>query len=222
MLHLDEVELNASGEGTQPWDRWPEESTTDYARFCDYLLMGPRRTVRAAAIKSYARECPDLVGTELAPVHPYSSKYYALKRDLRWLDRAAAYDAELMRVRLQRYREAMTDFREREFEAAEQLLRRAMEMLNFPLVEEYEEEVVGEDGQVTVVRHVEPVRWNLRDAATLAEAASTLARRAAGAVGEEAQAPNHRSQSLLDMLTGKRRARVAIAVELEEEGEVHE
>lgn len=154
----------------QLWDRKPEESAKAYAAFTVYRDLGPSRTLRAAA-KALQR------GRSL--LDHWSARYG-------WVVRAEAYDAQQRAIAQAAYEQGLRDEaarwarrqneqRDEEWGMARALMGKAGAMLRFPLATARQEE--DEEGRVITI--VNPAKWSMRDAATMAQAAATLARLAA-------------------------------------------
>lgn len=151
------------------WDRQPEESAKAYAAFTVYRDMGVGRSIRATA-KAIAKSARLL--------KEWSARH-------QWVSRADAYDAAQraiaqagyeagMRAEAERWALRQNEQRDGEWEMARALMSKAGAMLRFPLATATTEEV---DGKVVTI--VQPTRWSMRDAATMAEVAAKLARLAA-------------------------------------------
>ena len=77
-----------------PADRLPRETRRAYQAFCDYLAIGPARSMRDL-IARYRRE----VGTPPPTLHLSRISYWAEK--WHWRNRCAAWDAENQRRQLE-------------------------------------------------------------------------------------------------------------------------
>jgi hypothetical protein len=218
MIHSQEgVEFDATGDGIEAWHRLPQETSLTYHRFVDFCLMGPARAVRPCYFISWHRENPnppDGVG----PLKEVSREYYNLQKEFDWKGRAAKYDTIVIAASIARQRERVNAFRDRQFEIAEKLLERSAEMIDFPLVKTTIVEEYDEDGNAIAVTQISPTKWTLRDAATLADAASSLMKKSIGDYGkEDVKKLPGATKSILNLLSGKKRARVAIEIDVEDD-----
>lgn len=149
----------------QPWERQPGESARAYEAARLYFEMGPGRSLVAVGQK---------VGKSRGLIERWSARWS-------WRERAAGYDHHMAMTEMEARRRAIaedaerwahrqSELREQEWETSRALIRRAQEMLAFPLV------TLIEDEGSTIIQ---PARWSLRDVATFCELASKLARTAA-------------------------------------------
>ena len=153
-----------------PLARLPDEPASAHQALIDYEAMGQGRSLDALA-KHY-RACTTAVPSrQVVTLKNWSSRY-------NWQDRLAlAHDARIARERQAREavwaarREAI---REESFSLAEQLRKRALELL----AQEFaEEQVIKRNGiEITVLRP----KWSMKDIATFAETYDKLARLSAG------------------------------------------
>lgn len=142
------------------WDRLPGESDKAFAAARKYFEAGAGRSIRGvAADANQARQFAK-----------WSARF-------EWVQRAAAFDAHLAQTAdraLERELERtapdwaarLERLRERAWTLSSSLLDRAELMLQFPLTQVEEREVLG--GK-TIIRIIKPVRFNMRTAASLVE-----------------------------------------------------
>lgn len=98
----------------KPWERLDGESAKAYEAFCTYLEMGEKRSLRAVnqkLLKSYT-----IIGRW--------SRTYA------WVDRAAAYDADLRRQAYEAARKETQKMQTRQIETAIIFQKKALEALD--------------------------------------------------------------------------------------------
>ena len=159
------------------WDQQPTEPTLWYDRFWKWL-HDPRRSM--LAVYNGERGRAGKSGTESAP-GPWTKAAERWK----WAERGRAWD-DYEHERLDAEWEAKRkQFRDMEWSTAQALIEKAKQMLVFPLASTTREQEVEEPGgKVRNVTTVNPARWNLRDAALMAETASKLARLATGQATE--------------------------------------
>jgi len=159
------------------WDQQPGEPTLWYERFWKWL-HDPRRSMLAV----YNGE-RTLAGKSMMSSVP--GPWPGSARKWKWNARAQAWD-DYEHERLDEEWEAKRkQFREVEWATAQALIEKAKQMLVFPLASTTREQEVEEPGgKVRNVTTVNPARWNLRDAALMAETASKLARLATGQATE--------------------------------------
>lgn len=164
------------GNKVQPWERQDGESVKAYKAFCIYRDMGQDRTIRRAH-EVYA----DLDENTIREAPPYFLKW---SRKFKWVHRVGQYEDHMERIAREaeeravegvstKWAQRLEAMREQEWNLAESLMERALEMLSFPLVRTKE----SVDGKTI---EVYPVDWKLSDVATLAKTASMLGRMAAG------------------------------------------
>lgn len=129
---------------TPIWERQTDESSKHYAWFYEFLMLDSERSMLGAY-----RNTLKARGSARNPATVPSS-WREVARQRQWKERAAAYDEEQLRVADIEYSERRLKLRGRAMDAAEEMLERAMEMLQFPLME-----VVSVDGK-TIIK---PARW---------------------------------------------------------------
>ena len=141
------------------WHRREGESGPAYEALRLYLDLGASRSLRAVGQK---------LGKSRALIDRWSSCWD-------WSERAASYDAFLyVQAEVAKEKALKSEaekWARRQLEAADQLFEKAQAMLEWPLARR-----VTKDGQTII----EPVRWGMRDAGTLADTAIKLARLALG------------------------------------------
>jgi hypothetical protein len=152
------------------WDQQPGEPTLWYDRFWKWL-HDPRRSLLGVynAEREKARKRP-------AQTSPGAWREAVVKWN--WEARAHAWDDYEHERLEEEWETRRKQLREVEWVTAQALIEKAKQMLVFPLASTTREQV-EEGGKMVTVTTVNPARWNLRDAATLAETASKLARLAA-------------------------------------------
>ena len=96
------------------WERMDGESAKAFAAFCAYLELGDERSVRA-------------VGQKLDKSRTQIGKWSAA---FKWVERAAAYDAEQWRAEREREQRDARKMRKRQLEAAEAYQQKAMDAFN--------------------------------------------------------------------------------------------
>lgn len=162
-----------------PWYPLDDEPAVEYLYFKAFLDMGPTRTTRAVS---------SIVGVGTAILN-------GLARTNEWEKRSDAYDKHILdiefrareeQVRLQGadWESRRSEIRERAFTNSNSLIEKAIEMLGFPLesvTETYQDIVVEGTNQINRIVNItkSPVKWSMRDAATLLKTANELQRLAA-------------------------------------------
>jgi hypothetical protein len=158
-----------------PWLRLRGESRQAYAAFRVFLELGRERSVIEAFRQSKGNE---------RATQP-SGCWNKWRSRWNWEERAAAYDEHLDRVAqrdLERQLGEMNEIwlrREREqreqlWAKGEELIKRAEQILQWPLEEVTKEVRSGADGETVTVMTVMPARWRLRDAAYILKVAMDL------------------------------------------------
>lgn len=100
----------------EPWERQPNESDRAFAAFKVYAEMGP-------AVRSFRK-------VAAATGSPKSrNKINAWAKDFSWVERARAYDNELMRVSVEERREAIREMNKRHILLAQSLQKKAVQAL---------------------------------------------------------------------------------------------
>ncbi len=168
----------------RPWERLPKETKIQYAAFKAFIALDPaRRSVFEASIAGGANLGPYKLKHRQPP-----TRWSKWSRDNQWHARATSWDAYVDELELEERRKALEDSagvwadrrrdqRDKEWDVSQDLVRKAQDMLAWPL-----EEVVTvdkyEDGREKTII-IRPTKWNLRDAAAFIETADKLARLAA-------------------------------------------
>lgn len=168
------------------WERQPGETDLAFARFAAYRDLGEARNHKGVAIQFN-------VGVNMIA---------ALSRRWGWADRIRCLDHNLEARRqaafdrasasdARRWVERRAAKRERDYQIADLLTKRAVQMLQFPLVETSEETTgieTTELGEVHVHKRIviKPYKWNAGNIPALLSAADALASRALDAVDVEA------------------------------------
>lgn len=143
------------------YDQQPGESPRWYGRFYLFMLRGSSRSLlatynaeRALEGKSPAKSAPAAWDVAAATWH--------------WLDRAARWDSEIRLKEHARWATRREEFRERQWDLADQLLKRAEDMLRSPLSN------IDKEGNASE-------KWNFRDIANFIAEGSRLSRQSAEA-----------------------------------------
>jgi hypothetical protein len=154
----------------RPWERQEGESAKAYKAFATYRDLGPKRSLNAAYTKSRGVKGASKERRATGTWHRWAIEHH-------WVARATAYDdhvdAKARAEREAKWAERQAQVDDRAWESAEQLLGRAQEMLEFPLVEQR----ADRDGKTIVIK---PSRWRLRDAEAFVSIADRLMRLATG------------------------------------------
>ena len=101
-----------------PWEQQPRESARAFGAFCAYRDLGPRRTIRAAALKFYGR-------STAAVLRQCSTWSYTFQ----WVERASAWDRHLDAEARQAQEVARREMAERQAREARALQAKAVERL---------------------------------------------------------------------------------------------
>ena len=157
-----------------PWDRLPEETALWWNRFEIFRMIGYTRT----NYKAYSAEC-DKVGKKKAQKLPGSWHNASIKYN--WRERAEAWDATLVEQRRQEWATRQEAWREQEWQLAEKMHQKVVDMLVFPVARVTREQ----DGKVTTI---EPANWKIADIPKIASVVSKLARLASGMATERTEA----------------------------------
>lgn len=132
--------------------------------------LGPTASPHTRAPEYIRRHYRGLTQDQQAGVYPA----------IGWEERARGYDIAEQRREMLLWEERRNVIRRKEWEAAEALLSRAMEMLEWPIYEEtYDQhEELDEDGRVITVYQTirKPARWAIRDIQAMVKVASEVAR----------------------------------------------
>jgi hypothetical protein len=168
-----------------PWDKLPDESEAAWRAFCHYRDTGPveRKLVRTYRFVYNQPKAKSATG-------------FVLKwaKDNKWKERAEAWDNRLHAVKqasVERTVEAEAadwarrreQVRDEAWANADKLVKKAVEMLTFPLatVERETAREEGPDGEIIVHKTiVNPAGWKMRDAPVMLKIAEDLRRLAAG------------------------------------------
>lgn len=171
------------------WERIPGrrhpyqqgESRAAYHAFLHYRDLGPSRSI-VAAYNDHRTRCRGREGS----VKRASGRWTAWSMDWRWTERAEAWDRHLDLVRRAEIEaeerriaalvaEKRKGLPEREIALAEALIRKAEEMLRFPLAQVTRQSEGGRE--VTII---EPARWSFAALARIVDVADRLMRLATG------------------------------------------
>lgn len=165
------VPLPEDDQGYLPLDGESKEAFNAYCLYRDTLTDKGRRSLDVAYRKHMGRDEPTLVAS--GRWRDWSTRYH-------WRERVVSYDnyqarveqtaREKAKVKVQeKWELRREEQREKEFSVARSLMEKAEAMLTHPLTRKRYEE----DGKTIIV---EPMKWNMSDAARLADIASKLAR----------------------------------------------
>jgi hypothetical protein len=127
------------------WDRQPWDTDTSYNAFIEcYLAQSPPRTIAEAYVRWQKKNNRKVRRTPNKKMQvPIAFYNWSNARDvdgqrpigsdfenaLTWVERAAAFDDDVYRKRLSAIRRKQTDMRDKEYEAGDVLLDRAMAMI---------------------------------------------------------------------------------------------
>lgn len=192
-----------------PLARMPDETVKAHAALLAYAELGESRShVKLAAA--------------FGKTAGYVRQYERWSSAYSWGDRVAAWEdgrrdravAELDALWIQRKKEQ----REKEWALSSALIKKAEEMLTFPLasVQRQESRRVSDDGKTTIEQYttINPTRWSMRDAATIVDTAAKLARLAAGLETDRQALDVGLTRDDLSKLSDEDLARLASAVGL--------
>lgn len=152
----------------QPWDQQPEEPNLWYRRFERYLRLGPGRSFQ---------ECYNLEREETGKPPKKDQIAGAWKKAVDawdWKRRAEQYDAHLSSQQNEEWQKRYGEFREREWNLVERLLNKVEQMLEFPLAKVEREQKALDNGNIVAVTNIYPMRWTMRDAASILDVAAKL------------------------------------------------
>lgn len=150
-----------------PWERIAGEPSLWFSRFEVYRRLGPRRGLLAAARAERATSAPTA-----APLRTPPGAWARAANKWSWTTRAEAWDKYLRERENARWEMRRRRLRDAEWGASQELMKKARQMLAWPL-ERQEKKEDDEGRQVTVVM---PARWGMRDPASFFDLASKLAR----------------------------------------------
>ena len=154
--------------GKRPWRRTSGEPNRWYRRFQTFYRVGPRRSLLAVINLVRAEK-----GQPKSDEIPGAWRLAVLRWN--WKARAEAFDEHQSQLEDVKWAKRRDQLRNREWELAEKILDKALQMLAFPLASTSREER-GPDGQPLSITTVNPTRWSMRDAAQMLEMASKVAR----------------------------------------------
>jgi len=175
-------------EQVNSWDRQADERDKPWAAFVVFRDMGKDRNLLQAYRDTYGRQ-----NAKKAP-----GWYAAWAKKHDWRRRAAAWDAHLDQIAQdgvedgveEQGRRLGVEWRVRRSELMEvsaRLLRKAEQMLDFPIARQERTTQTDEDGNATEIVIVNPARFTFSTAAKLAEASAKL-----GAIAAEKSLDPHR------------------------------
>ena len=154
------------------WERQKGESAKAYEAAKIYFETGAERSC-----ESVSQRC----SKSIALIWRWSKRHS-------WVFRAEQYDKERSRLESEertratakeadKWAKRRSEQRDREWQQAELLIERAMQMLKYPLSRQ-EVKAKDKDGNPTITI-VEPAKWTFKDAAVYLDSAAKLARLAA-------------------------------------------
>ncbi|MBI5035583.1 MAG: hypothetical protein HZB51_34255 [Chloroflexi bacterium] len=162
--------MDAQQEQVQSWLQRPGEPHKWFIRFERYKLLGSRRSLFTA----YQHEREEAGKPHTRQGAPQSWRNASIKYE--WESRAQAWDLEQIEIETAKWEERRAILREKEWQVSTSIVARVEEMLKFPLAAITR---THQDGDTTIQTEIKPVRWSLRDAPTMMDTASKLARLAA-------------------------------------------
>lgn len=157
----------------KPWLKMAGEPSRWHERFRRFCRMGSERSLLA-----FANRLRIEAGKKKKNTIPGSLSEAAKTWD--WRKRAEAWDAEQARREDAKWVKRQEELREQEWDLSTKLLDKGKQMLQFPLAETTKEERPGTDGNPTLVTIFNPVRWTMRDAASLLKIGSEVGRLSSG------------------------------------------
>jgi hypothetical protein len=142
---------------TNPWDRLAGEPGRAYEAFVAFRDAGPERT-----LGSLNRDRTKGDPKWLSRYKHWSTRWH-------WLERSLAWDRHLLAARdrtrvahARRWARRVERARERQYQNAQAVRARCLDMLKFPLSEQRTTRQETVDGQPTVQQiTIRPARWNL-------------------------------------------------------------
>ena len=157
----------------KPWDRPPGETNKWWIRFEEYRLAGHTRSAFAQSNRERAKR-----GMKRSLTLPGDWKDHMLK--YRWKERVEAWDASLLDERRQEWADRREEWRQQEWDLAENMHKKVLDMMVFPIARVTREQ----DGKVTII---EPAEWKIADIPKMATVISKLARLATGMATERTE-----------------------------------
>lgn len=167
------------------WERQIWDTRASFRAFHDfYLPQEPQRSLNGAYRRWRTFQGYIEVTGKVAPgtwrnwFRAHDRYGHLLPGAIGWAERATAWDDDVRGRERKKWEERIEKQRDRDWEIADALHKKAQQMLLFPLART-ERRVEGKDGQMVQITEVHPARWVMRDAAPIAKVASDLARLAA-------------------------------------------
>lgn len=186
-----------------PWDRLPEETDQQWAAFQIYRDTPPVLRSLSEAARRYYRARHELGEDEdLEGRGGISNALLRWATDHSWADRVRAYDTYQDKLQQAKWVARRLEQREKEWEMRDALLKRADDMLRFPLAQ-----VVTESKDGKSVTQIFPTKWKLGDVVTFLKLAMRMGRDAANMAG----APQNLSVDELDEQIAAELARLSAA-----------
>ena len=156
------------------WDKQDWEDELCFNVFRRWLLMFDDRDIHEAfrleTGKTYNHNGEKVV----APMHIIRACNGHIEGSVTWEERARQWDMEQERKDVSWWLEQRKRLRKNEYEIASLLLKKAREMIDWPIYTEEEEDT--EEG-VTIIR--KPVKWAMRDVTNMLKVGSEISRLAA-------------------------------------------
>jgi len=164
---------------TIPWERYPGETDQWFDRFSRYRRAGRMRSI-SQIWREERVEIAELKGIPAENIVPIKGStpgnWISHAEKWEWSIRAGAWDAFIAAKDEAEWMKRRSEIRTREWDMAERLLKKAEEMLKFPLatVVRRVNDATGE-----AITEVKPARWDFNTVSTYLEQASKIARLAA-------------------------------------------
>lgn len=171
------------------YEQQPGESDKAFAAFKTYRDMGPNRSIAKAGRK---------LGKCTVTLERWATKFTWQERLKEWAAHLAKLEAAAMddqaRKHAQEWARRESAEREANWKMAQDLRKRAMAMLEFPLAT-----TKSRDGKTVV----NPTAWNMGHAARLAEVATKIAALAVGAPTERAEVTGKDGAPIMPIAAGQ-------------------
>ena len=140
----------------EPWARLSDEPAAWFVRFNTYLLLGPGRSLNAAAT-AYREKERGLPGRIKA-----NESWCKAAVRWRWVERSAAHDEHIARLEQAEYAQRRRELRKRLCEVGEKMIAKGTAIIELPHVQEITKEVGGK-----VVHIHKPVNFAMSDGTRL-------------------------------------------------------
>lgn len=154
--------------GSEPFHRLDTESEAWHLRFMRFCRLGPTRTL--LGFFNIERAEKGLKGAR-----EISGAFERRVTQFDWIARAQAYDRYINRREQGEWEQRRKSFRERELGIAQALIKKAEQMLQFPLAVT-NQETTQEGGKTVVHTTILPARWTFSDASRIIDTADKLMR----------------------------------------------